>query len=92
MERCATCKHWQPLGEEPLRGTVTFKGRRHIWWKPNSGVCGRAGLASYKNSSNYLQPDDLSDESRMFVQDGSDYFAALITKADFGCVEHAPKA
>ena len=29
--------------------------------------------------------------TRAFVQDGSDYNAVLLTKADFGCTQHEPK-
>jgi hypothetical protein len=31
------------------------------------------------------------DDAVMFVQDASDYFACLVTKAEFGCVLHEEK-
>lgn len=87
MDRCATCKHWQPLLDPHTVDASTRQtaGQGHLYWKPNSGVCAQARFHTYYDR------DSAFDESRMWVQDGSDYFAALITKGDFGCVEHAPK-
>jgi hypothetical protein len=34
---------------------------------------------------------ELTTDSKIFVEDGSSYWAALLTKPDFGCVEWVKK-
>lgn len=82
---CRTCKHWTPLPDEEPDASDRFVESVEMClpWAPNSGVCGRASLPS--------QPSNPFDDSLMFVQDGSDYRACLVTRDVFGCVLHEIK-
>ena len=79
MERCKTCKHWQaPEGEY---GEV-----------PGTGKCG--AVVMFWDATEWSEDYDhrtLKPEYKnklAFAQDGSDYYAALKTMPDFGCVQH----
>ena len=82
---CKSCKHWEKPQSE--HGEVLGLGKClavvQLWdatkWEddddPGVDVCFRVLKNEYK-------------EKMAFVQDGSDYYAALRTFADFGCVQY----
>lgn len=80
--RCDKCKYWerneQYQDETEVRSGVKecLKGKP-FWecteWRDEGNKFYRA-----------LKPEYA--ELKMFVQDGSDYSAKLLTKADFGCI------
>jgi hypothetical protein len=80
MERCKTCKFWEPPKNESY-GEV-----------PGVGRC--AKVVQFWNATEWaadgegrkLLPEFTADLA--FVQDGSDYRADLYTKPEFGCVQH----
>jgi len=82
---CATCKHWRKMPENKAEWEAFRSVPGENWlsgavrWRPDGGVCQKADF-------DYLENDEL-----MFVQDGSGYFACLVTKAEFGCVLHEKK-
>lgn len=74
MNTCKTCTHWQPNDNH---------------WSKSSPVkrCNRVKM--YWDSTEWSDDGEertFTDDSLAFVQDGSDYHAELLTKADFGCV------
>lgn len=79
MNRCETCKHW----EKPTSGFGEV---------PGVGKCG--AVAQYWRVSEWdeegetrtLKPEYA--DKLAFVQDASDYYAALKTLPYFGCVQH----
>ena len=74
MSRCKTCKHWL----SDLDGHVD---------KPTIKGVGRC-LAVIENDR-YGDYENLAEAEKaaMIVMDGSNYFAALFTKPDHGCLE-----
>jgi hypothetical protein len=96
MEHCKTCKHWSRIPEKssqdyaldsetgwdaPYSDEVSGCSVR---WLENSGICRKAELPP-------ADAPDPFDDSLMFVQDGSDYRACLVTREYFGCVLHEPR-
>ena len=78
MKTCQTCKFWQQSESE--QGSEFGLGRCKavpMFWDSTEWDEGfnRRVTAAFA-------------ETKAFVQDGSDYFAKLLTKPDFGCVMH----
>ena len=79
MGYCKTCKYWQHLNKDQyseINGTSKCKKVVQAWdatqWDEDGQ---RVVKTEYKNQL-------------FFVQDGSDYYATLLTSPDFGCVQH----
>lgn len=78
---CGNCKYWDAkgkeespswwLGEEKQRSVFKCKRVKMFWDSTDWD----------KEGENRIFLDD----SKAFVQDGSDYYAELLTKADFFC-------
>lgn len=100
IKNCKTCKYWvEPesytMGEVPGVGkciaVVNF-------WDAAKWV--EADDPAFKHLLKEGQPDYLPFRvlkpeyaaKLAFVQDASNYSAQLKTKAEFGCVQHEPKA
>lgn len=84
MQRCKTCKHWDSRADEyyfggEVPGTNTCRAVPEIW-----GVT----QWSKDGETREMKPEHIGRLA--FVQDGSDYHAALKTLPDFGCVQHEP--
>ena len=73
MNTCETCKHWGEFGyqlhEVRECEAVPMLWESFEWTKDYNGRVLKAGF----------------ENKQAFVQDGSDYSAALYTKKDFGC-------
>ena len=80
-QRCKNCKHW--------RQDNTF----HAW---DNGTCVRSSVHPYgtchrikmsgENEQIYRDPESVLDDEPAFVEDGSDYHAALRCGPEFGCI------
>ena len=73
--RCADCKHWDAdNGYHHVEGgRISVCNKMPLFWNSTDWVDGgRALLPGY-------------EKQLAFVQDGSDYNAILLTKADFFC-------
>lgn len=83
---CESCVHWQPLAydEEDRRG-FGYGGIP-------TGDDGRWGVCQMVGEGAGVYRKDFEPEKtrRAFTRDASDYRSWLTTRADFGCVEHAP--
>jgi hypothetical protein len=92
MERCKTCKHWQP-------GTIG-EGRAKI--QPAAGRCDRIE-ATDSSELKWDEDDEFHDREATLLNggiplvgndavtmDGSGYFSAIVTGAEFGCTLHKP--
>lgn len=82
MNKCKTCKFWQ----EPENGYGEI---------PGVGKCSAVvqfwdATEWNKNSSTRVINEKYSGKLA-FVEDGSDYYAALKTFPDFGCIQHEEK-
>ena len=80
MGTCETCKHWKKPTEDETGYRLGIGRCQNIpmFWDAtdwDEEGKGRKFLDQYKNK-------------KAFAQDGSDYLAYLLTKADFGCVSH----
>lgn len=78
MNNCKTCKHWDSFNKEE-------------GYKKGLGECNKAVLffCAYDwDEKGYPQIVPAHKDSKMFVQDGSDYTASLFTREDFGCVSY----
>ena len=87
MERCKTCKHWQYKGrsENPNAGDLcapvdpdTF---REMAMPFEVRVCKHPGQKFHERPA---------ETNGFGLVDGSQYYAALVTAEDFGCVRHEP--
>jgi hypothetical protein len=80
VSACASCAFWNPLGyEKPTRTSYNEPVEPGEW-----GYC---ALISADTS---FEDDDPADDARSpkaFTRDGSDFWSALLTRSDFGCVE-----
>lgn len=76
---CRDCKHW-----EPPRGTTS---RNRL-----VGKCKAAEMIGDHEKWGEDELVYLDSEAKMYVADGSDYFAELLTRPEFGCVEWEAKS
>lgn len=96
VPRCATCKHWSADDE-----TVGWEGSS-IGMRQCTAAKTRWDLMDGANGGDRHIPDDEGAEviwirnrvealrkARVYVQDGSEYRAEMITGSDFGCVLHS---
>lgn len=84
MEKCKSCKHWSlPTddweGERYERNGVRPCLKAGLWWEQSY----------WTPEGDYRARKDPS--LLMYVQDGSDYMASLLTDPEFGCVHHEPR-
>lgn len=85
-ESCESCVHWQrlqyethtwPDGETQRIAEDDLYSVDKVAEDDDPNRWGRCGYAS--------QRKDRGGDRLAFTVDGSDYFAALVTRADFGC-------
>lgn len=78
MKKCETCKNWEP--------------NNRTMFLPDFGKCHGIGMNySHTEWCDDEEATQLKEESKhilAFVEDGSDYYAALICKKEFGCAMH----
>ena len=80
MSTCQTCKHWKRQEE--------FETGHHL----GLGQC--ENIPMFWNATEWDEDgegrkfSDCHKDTKAFVQDGSDYWACLLTKPDFGCVSY----
>ena len=75
-QRCKDCKHWQ-------NDIMTYRMSERI---PHPcGVCQRIEHENQINDYR-LDPESVLDEDPAYVEDGSDYHAALRCGPEFGCI------
>lgn len=80
--RCDGCKHWDRDTGRTYAG-VGYCSRAHPLWDRSKWDDSEGG--TYER---ILLPEAAGD--LMFVQDGSDYAAILLTKPEFFCAHHEP--
>ena len=77
MSRCETCKHWEQHSKKYL---------------PEFGKCHGIGMSydetEWDKETGKTKLKQGSEHIKAFVEDGSDYYAALLPTKDFGCVMH----
>lgn len=92
MQTCKTCKHWLIAKEDRADDLispydpVTYKREETeeaiaAKWGHNVRYCKHPKLQFYQRP----------DKDGLAVIDGSDYYAALLTGEDFGCILHEIK-
>lgn len=92
--RCDQCKHWEPCGgnhgNEPI-GVGECLKPKPLWdcsmWSDENGDEVPHQLP--RGIHRVMKPEYA--DAKMFVQDGSDYTAHLLTRPDFYCAEFAKK-
>lgn len=86
---CATCTHWDPVGEGDLSNEIRGSGNclkiRHI----NEVTTERDHGDDEWTGELVLQPQHAGVLA--VAVDGSGYRACVVTMPDFGCVLHSPK-
>ena len=71
-QRCKNCKHWE-------------RNATHHVWCDGYGTCSRIKFEGEIREIN-LDHESVLDEEPAFVEDGSDYHAALRCGPEFGCI------
>jgi len=80
-QRCKNCKHWkQDATHHAWDAGMLVKSSVHPY-----GTCHRIKM-SRENEQIYRDPESVLDEEPAFVEDGSDYHAALRPGPEFGCI------
>lgn len=83
MNLCGTCKWWGKGAYGPFGNEEDDDGNELSQSGPWRS-CGRIPHTHYQN-----EPEDVAPENRRAVTcDGSDFFSAIKTAEDFGCVLH----
>jgi hypothetical protein len=77
---CATCKFWDQKDGDYYFGLGKCLACVEFW-----------DATGWDNDGKRCLTDEFAN-CKAFTQDGSDYRAELLTKADFGCVSHEAKA
>ena len=87
MDRCKTCKHWTPEGDDngALRGAGECLKAPQMWDVTESREDERDPWNDYK----VLKLEHAAVLA--IVEDGSAYKARLVTMPNFGCVQWAAK-
>lgn len=77
MNNCGTCKPCGSVGERKFQGD-------------------RKGYGGQKRCGRIVDASDVGEEELIdmpaYTEDGEDYYSALMTKPDFGCVLWDPNA
>lgn len=92
METCGNCKWWKSID------TKTYECYGHLYPRSENpfGPCGRIQHDSEDNVGDLMMDRkrehdvDVKNETAV-VQDGSGYYAALLSREDFGCNLWEPK-
>lgn len=97
MERCATCKFWCAndglVGwEGQSAGMRECKRARERWVIMDEANAGQKYPDDNDNAEEAWgqRRVDALRQAKLYVQDGSEYHAELVTAPDFGCVLHEP--
>lgn len=86
--KCETCPHWHKRGDDVPIQVEEVEGFGH---------CARAMVfwdaTEWDEDREFRTVKPEFSDRRFFAQDGSDYRADVITRADFFCADHpeAPK-
>ncbi len=83
MSTCATCVHWLPTTSDHLchiKSLGTCQYVRQYW-----------DATEWTKDDDHRKVKDSCVNQLAFVQDGSDYYAELLTLATFGCAAHSLK-
>ena len=83
-QRCGTCRHWKPPAESDQ--PVTFTS--HTDEPTDYGEC---KAIEHDTEWGWNESLALTKKASAMVLDGSGYFAALRSRAEFGCVLWEPK-
>jgi hypothetical protein len=82
MERCKSCKHWKR--PDNINAKCLFQPRDQDTYQPmNLGFEVRECV--HPSKTLYEAP---TESNGFALTDASEYFAALCTAEDFGCVRH----
>lgn len=95
-ERCDGCQHWLKDGEDWEAAATGFGTCKAVIarWKIQDAVVPMtaADLSVADDGESYLQKRKVAlQKARAYVQDGSEYYAELITGPDFFCALYASK-
>ena len=80
-QRCKNCKHWK----QDVTRSVWVHGKRVGSTVHPYGTCHRIKMSG-ENEQIERDPESVLDEEPAFVEDGSDYHAALRPSPEFGCI------
>ena len=85
MKSCKTCKHWQADGHSDGHSDKQAAG---LGIKKCKAIKMFWDSTKWSREKDGLEFIDSAVQQTAFVQDGSDYWAALYTLADHGCTMH----
>lgn len=85
--KCADCKHWgEPYGYGwTAISNVKSCDKAKMYWNSTEWAKDADG------DDDYINRIEIDPNQLMYVQDGSDYAAHLLTKADFFCAHFEEK-
>lgn len=80
MKNCITCNHWKKRKEYEMghsQGLGRCEAALMLW-----------DSTEWRDDTDERVLKKEHEKSKVFVQDGSDYIAYMLTMPDFGCVSH----
>jgi hypothetical protein len=86
---CGTCRHWGIRVGSDIETDVDYRTCRAVKHVDRS-LLGDPD-PEWDEEDDIAEKKKLREEHRAVVVDGSDYYAALKPKQDFGCVLHEPE-
>lgn len=96
MKTCKTCKHWG-YKDTIIGWEAEEFGKRRCMAARERWKIGDEALARSDGKAVSATLEERAERRRqalkdvkMYVEDGSDYYAMLITAPEFGCVLHEP--
>lgn len=95
--RCATCKWWRIDDTEPSRypyyrpdAIYHLANIRRYEYVPDDEKRRAVEPLPFRFCTRVKTLDELPDPGSAVALDGENYWSALVTHADFGCVNHEP--
>lgn len=87
MQTCKTCKHWKAIGDSNFRADQRADEVCRPF-DPDTYEPMELGYEVRECKSPFLRWFETPGPSEAALVDGSEYYAALLTGEDFGCVNH----
>ena len=85
--RCENCAYWKPVDKEEVLDNVGVGSCKYAverWDAIDSDYTTHDWKTIYTLNSGF-------EDNKLFVEDGSEYHANLLTRKDFGCIEFLNK-
>tara|TARA_Y100001960_G_C14583031_1_gene781722 strand:- start:212 stop:484 length:273 start_codon:yes stop_codon:yes gene_type:complete len=85
--RCENCAYWKPVDKEEVADNVGVGSCKYAverWVAIDADYTTHDWKTTYTLNAGF-------ENNKLFVEDGSEYHANLLTRKDFGCIEFLNK-